>query len=153
MSAQRDREIGPIGTVTRVVGGVLAIALPIALSGFSWWDAAGALIALPLVATVVAGVASTGPDERASRFFSRGHVISYLAIAAVIGIGIALTFVTPVDGGAVWGFLGVSVLVAAYRGCAGCEVLAIPNAITGRCQYVGCVIYTPIDVAEARWRG
>jgi hypothetical protein len=45
-------------------------------------------------------------------------------------------------------------LVAALRGYAGCEVLAIPNTITGECprnDRIGCIIYTPIDVAEARY--
>jgi hypothetical protein len=29
-------------------------------------------------------------------------------------------------------------------------VLAIPNAITGRRDRIGCILYTPIDAAEAR---
>lgn len=33
------REIGPIGTAARVVGGLIAIGLAIALGGFGWWDA------------------------------------------------------------------------------------------------------------------
>jgi hypothetical protein len=40
------REIGPIGTAARVVGGLIAISLPIALGGFGWRDAAAALVAL-----------------------------------------------------------------------------------------------------------
>ncbi len=48
----RDRRaIGPIGTISRIAGGLIAIALPIAIGGFAWWDAAAALVALPLVAT------------------------------------------------------------------------------------------------------
>ena len=70
--------------------------------------------------------------------------------AAVIGVGIAISFVTPVDGGvAIWVFLGVSMLVAAARGYAGCEVLAIPNAVSGRDDQIGCILYSPIDAAEA----
>jgi hypothetical protein len=29
-------------------------------------------------------------------------------------------------------------------------VLAFPNAITGRRDRIGCILYTPIDAAEAR---
>jgi hypothetical protein len=51
-----------------------------------------------------------------------------------------------------WSFLGASMLFAALRGYGSCEVLAFPNALTGRGDRVGCVIYTPIDAAEARHR-
>lgn len=71
-------------------------------------------------------------------------------VATVLGAGIALAVATPVSEVAIWSFFGVSMLVAAWRGYAGCEVLAIPNAITGRSDRIGCVLYTPIDVAEAR---
>jgi hypothetical protein len=33
---RRARQIGPIGTVSRAVGGRIAIAVPIALSGIAW---------------------------------------------------------------------------------------------------------------------
>lgn len=49
-----------------------------------------------------------------------------------------------------WVFLGASMLVGAARGYGGCEVLVFPNALTGRQDQVGCVLYTPIDRAEAR---
>jgi phosphate/sulfate permease len=57
------REIGPIGTATRILGGVIAIALPVALDGIGWWDIGVALIALPLVA-LAAGDAVTWVYER-----------------------------------------------------------------------------------------
>lgn len=71
-------------------------------------------------------------------------------LAGVVGVAIALSVGTPASGVAIWSFLGVSMLVAALRGYAGCEVLAIPNAITGSRDRIGCVLYTPIDAAEAR---
>jgi hypothetical protein len=43
-------------------------------------------------------------------------------------------------------------LLAAVRGYGGCEVLAFPAAITGRRDRIGCILYTPIDAAEARHR-
>jgi hypothetical protein len=39
---------------------------------------------------------------------------------------------------------------AAVRGEAGCEMLAFPNAITRRKDRIGCILFTPIDAAEAR---
>ncbi len=47
-------------------------------------------------------------------------------------------------------FYGLSLLLAAARGYAGCEVLAISNWLLRRDDQVGCVVFSPIDAAEAR---
>jgi hypothetical protein len=155
-NGRRARQIGPIGTVSRAVGGLIATAVPIALSGIAWWDLVAALVALPLV-TLAASALVTGAYERyAPESLARRHSIcsgpGCVLVATVLGAGIALAVATPVSEVAIWSFFGVSMLVAAVRGYAGCEVLAIPNAITGRRDRIGCVLYTPIDVAEARRR-
>ena len=147
----RRRDIGRIGTLARVVGGAILIAVPIAGHGISWWDAAGAMIALPVIAfTVVAALRMRQPRGAAGASL-RGQ--GMVAIALVIAIATALTFITPVDQGAIWTFLGVSMLLAALRGYAGCELLAIPNALIGRRDRLDCFIYTPIDTADATRAG
>jgi len=151
----RGRAIGPIGTISRVIGGVIFIAVPIAISGIDWWDVAAALVALPLAAGVLSPLIAAAYRRFAPESPVRGDGIfsgpGCVLIAAVIGVGIGITFVTPVDGGvAIWIFLGGSMLVAAIRGYAGCEVLAIPNLMRGRDDQVGCILYTPIDAAEAK---
>jgi hypothetical protein len=139
------RDIGPLGTLVRVIAGTTFVAVPIAEHGISWWDAGGALIILPSIALGVAGLLRA--HQAAGAAVTRGQAI--VAIALVIGAGTALTFITPIDGLAVWAFFGVSMLLTALRGYAGCELLAIPNALTGRRDQIGCFIYTPIDAAEA----
>jgi hypothetical protein len=49
------------------------------------------------------------------------------------------------DGTSLWIFFGVSMLVAAAKGYAGCEVLAIPNLVLRRRDSVYCPVLTPID--------
>jgi hypothetical protein len=147
------RAIGPIGTISRVIGGVIFVAVPVALGGIDWWDVAVALVALPLATAALAPIVTAAYRRFAPESLGRSHAIcsgpSCALNAAVIGVGIALTFVTPVDGGvAILSFLGVSMLVAAIRGYAGCEILAIPNVLSGRDDQVGCVLYTPIDAME-----
>jgi hypothetical protein len=148
------REIGPIGAASRAVGGLIAITVPIALSGIGWWDVAAALIGLPLVTLAVSALVTAGYERYAPESLARRHSIcsgpACVLVGAVVGAAIALTIATPVNGVAIWSFFGVSMLVAAVRGYAGCEVLAIPNAITGRRDRIGCILYTPIDAAEAR---
>jgi hypothetical protein len=151
---RRARQIGPIGTASRAVGGLIAIAVPIALSGIVWWDLVAALVALPLVTLAVSALVTAACERYAPESLARRHSIcsgpGCVLVAAVLGVAVALAAATPVSGVAIWSFFGVSMLVAAVRGYAGCEVLAIPNAITGRRDRIGCVLYTPIDVAEAR---
>ena len=149
------REIGPIGTAARVVGGLTAVALPIGLGGFGWWDAAAVLVALPLVATgaavlIIAGYRRLAPDALVRHQAICSGPACWL-IATVIGATVAIDVLTPASGEvALWVWLGGSMLVAAARGYGGCEVLAIPNLITGRRDQIGCILYTPIDRAEAR---
>jgi hypothetical protein len=150
----RGRDIGPIGTVSRAVGGLIAIAVPIAISGIGWWDVGAALIALPLITMALSALVTAGYERYAPESLARRHSIcsgpACVLVAGLVGVAIALSIVTPVSAVAIWSFFGVSMLVAAVRGYAGCEVLAIPNAITGRRDHIGCVLYTPIDIAEAR---
>jgi hypothetical protein len=41
-------------------------------------------------------------------------------------------------------------VLAAARGYAGCEVLAVPNWPLRRDDQVGCVLFTPVDALERR---
>jgi hypothetical protein len=152
------REIGPIGTAARVVGGLIAIGLPIILGGFGWWDAAAALVALPLVATGAAAVVTSAYRRLAPEALARRDAIcsgpACSLIAIVIGAAVGVDILTPASGEvALWVWLGGSMLAAAARGLGGCEVLAIPNLMTGRRDQIGCILYTPIDRAEARRAG
>ena len=149
------REIGPIGTAARVLGGLIAIALPIALDGFGWWDAAVALVALPLVATGASALITSAYQRLAPDALGRRDAIcsgpACWLIASVVGAAVGVDALTPASGEvALWVWLGGSMLVAAARGYGGCEVLAIPNLLTGRRDRIGCILYTPIDRAEAR---
>jgi len=151
------REIGPIGTASRLAGGLIAVALPIALDGFGWWDAAAALVALPLVATAGGALITAAYRRLAPEALARRHAIcsgpACWLIAIMIGTAAGIDVLTPASGEvALWVWLGASMLVAAARGYGGCEVLAIPNLLTGRRDQIGCILYTPIDRAEARRR-
>ena len=47
-------------------------------------------------------------------------------------------------------FYGVAMLIAAIRGYAGCESLAISNWLLKRDDQLGCLLFTPIDFVERR---
>jgi hypothetical protein len=132
---------------------LIATAVPIALSGMGWWDVAAALVALPLITLAGSALVTAAYERHAPESLARRHSIcsgpGCLLVATVVAVAIALAVATPVSEVAIWSFFGVSMLVAALRGYAGCEVLAIPNALTGRTDRIGCILYTPIDRAEA----
>lgn len=150
------REIGPIGTVSRVVAGLVAIGLPIALSGIGWWDVGAALVVFPAMATVLAALVTGGYERFSPQSLLRPRAIcsgpGCVLTITIVAIAFTVSALTPVSDAAFWVWIGASMLLAAARGYGGCEVLAFPNAITGRRDRIGCILYTPIDAAEARHR-
>ena len=154
--ANHERDIGPIGTSSRIVAGAAALAVPIALEGAGWWDLATALIAFPLLSTAVAWLMTPADpgaagDDRVACREGLCSVRGCALFAVMIGVTVLLGVLTRVEGDvALWGWLGASMLLAAARGYGGCEALAFYNLLTGRRDQIGCLLFTPIDAAEAR---
>jgi hypothetical protein len=151
------RDIGPIGTLARVLGGILVLAIPIALDGLGWWDLAVGLIGLPSVAGVAflivrAGYERWAPGGLAAAQSGTCWGAACWLLAMVLAAFIPVAALTPVSGTAFWLWIGASLLLGAARGYGGCEILAFPNILTHRRDQVGCLLYTPIDRAEARRR-
>ena len=80
-----------------------------------------------------------------------GHVLN-----AAVFLALYLTpFYAPplsVTSDAALLFYGASMLLAAARGYAGCEVLAFSNWVLRRNDQVGCLLFAPIDHAEQQGR-
>jgi Family of unknown function (DUF6410) len=146
------REIGPLGTGSRIVGGTAAIAIPIVLHGFNAWDALLAFVVLPAAAVVAAKAITMTLERIAPGMLAKQHLIcsapGCLLITSMIGVTGVGTAMTSASGTvSLWVWLGSSMLLSAARGYAGCEVLALPSLLLGRRDRVGCLVYTPID----RW--
>lgn len=88
----------------------------------------------------------------AARFQATGP--GGFALNAVIFLALYLTpFYAPAlafTSDAALIFYGSSMLLAAVRGYAGCEVLTISNWLLHRDDQVGCVVFAPIDHLEHR---
>ncbi len=71
-----------------------------------------------------------------------------LALAPLIAV-----FVTAGAPGQVGAqtFLGLSLLLAAWRADAGCEVMSLPGLLTGQRTHLMCLLFSPIDRLEARF--
>ncbi|MGH3452596.1 MAG: hypothetical protein ACRDQW_18220 [Haloechinothrix sp.] len=147
-----NRQIGPLGTSARAAVGLAAIAVAITL-GVGAWDVAAGLVGLPLLAgglyAVTAAAYGRGRAGHPLSTPAGTWAISVVVLVSVISVATAITYVTPVDAGAIWLFFGASLLLVAARGDAGCEVLAVVNAFAGRRGSTGCIALAPVDSIEA----
>jgi len=143
------RQIGPVGTVARVLSGLGLLYVAGGASIVSWaiepHEAVIGLIALPalmiglgLIVRRYAGgpIHFTGP---------LGVAVNLAVIVALVGND----FTGP-EGATI--FYGATLLIAAWLGRAGCEATVISNLALGRDDQIGCPTLTPIDAAEAYLR-
>lgn len=150
--AGRTRVIGAAGTAARVLIGLVLLASVLSGEVSRGWHPAAwvlALLVFPLAALAAAwlrarrhpaGLRATGPA---------GHAVNAAVFAALY----ATPWYAPPLGftsDAALIFYGASMLLAAARGYAGCEVLAVPNWLLHRDDQVGCVVFAPVDAVERR---
>jgi hypothetical protein len=147
--AKATRDIGPVGTAARVVIGIgllyIAGGASLLSWGIEWQDATIGLVALPALMVALGVVA---------RRFARGpiHFTGPLGIALNCAVVVALIANDYTGGGAMI-FYGATLLIAAWRGQAGCEGTVVSNWVLGRDDQIGCPTFTPIDELEAHLRG
>lgn len=134
-----------MGTVGRLCLAILLLYLAFIVYGVDATDLALGLVVFPGVLVVLqrarltrttGAMDATGPAE----------YIANLVLALLLHLYPPTTVATLL-------FYGVSLLVAALRGYAGCEVLAIGNWLLKRDDQVGCVVLSPVDAWEARAGG
>lgn len=152
--ARRSRAIGPAGTAARIllggymVGSVIEVEIRDGFTPMLW---ALGVIAFP-------GILLAAQWVWARRGGRQLHATGPIAHLITLGAFMALTLIPEynrtidVTGDAAVIFLGTSMLLAAARGYAGCEVLAISNWLLRRDDQVGCIVFAPVDLAESRRR-
>jgi hypothetical protein len=147
---RRHRSIGPAGTVARVIVGmwlVASVAQGHLSAGFRPWPWVLGLVGFPLVVLVWQRWRA---HRNPSRLDATGPV-AHAVNVAVFGALYLTTYYAPalsVTSDAALLFYGSSMLLAAARGYAGCEVLAVSNWVLGRDDQIGCAVFWPVDTAE-----
>jgi hypothetical protein len=145
----KTRGIGPVGTAVRVAGGLGLLYLAVGAGGPSawgveWYDPVIGFVALPAI-TVLLGLAA--------RRFAGQPVRLDGALGTALNVVVIVALVAnPYTGGGAILFYGATLLVAAWRGQAGCEATVLPNLILGRDDQIGCPTLSPIDAVEAQLR-
>ncbi len=151
-SLSQQRAIGPIGTIGRVAlgGGMLYLAVTNLGQpgwGLEWYEAVLGLVGFPAASVLLVRVwrGMLQAEAPLNATGSAGFCVNF-------AIGFAL-FSVPFTRDATLLFYGASLLLAALRGYAGCEVLAVSNWLLRRDDQVGCVVFSPIDAAEKALTG
>ena len=151
LTTRRGRAIGVVGTLARlVVGGWLLVDVAAAFQWDEWYEPVLGLLVFPAILMLgqwlrlrytSAPLRVTGPI---------GHLVNaaiFLALYLTPWYFPPLTFTSD----AALYFYGAAMLLAAVRGYAGCEVLAVSNWLLRRDDQVGCVLFGPVDTLEARY--
>ncbi len=151
------RDIGPIGTTARMVlgfwlaGSVVRAQLATRFAPATHAPATWALGLIGFPALVL-----VWHWWRIRRHPARFQGTSPLSFALSVALPLALYFTWwyapafSVTSDAVLLFVGGSMVLAALRGYAGCELLALSNWLLRRCDQIACAVFTPIDSLEQR---
>jgi hypothetical protein len=142
------RRIGPMGTAVRVVGGLGLLYLAGGAGGLSWnvqWYEP--VIGLAVLPAIMLAVGLLARHRRTGPLRLMGPMWSCLNCAVIVAL-----VANPYTSGGALLFYGATMLIAAWRGQAGCEITVIPNVLLQRDDQIGCPTLSPIDEAEARLR-
>lgn len=140
------RAIGIAGTVARVVVGLVLIGMVVVghFQPIAW------VLGLVVFPALLLAWQWWRSRLDPTRFEATGPV----GFAVNIAVFLAL-FLTPwyapafaVTNNAAMLFYGASMLIAAARGYAGCEVLALSNWLLRRDDQIGCMVFGPVDHFE-----
>ena len=142
------RAIGPLGTTARILLGGYMVGSVIE-AGFDPLEWVLGLLAFPAVLLAWQWLRARRTPRRLVAIGPVGHV---LAIAAFLALWLTPDYASglSVTSDAALIFFGLSMLLAAVRGYAGCEVLAVSNWLLGRDDQMGCMVFAPLDHVERR---
>src|SRR5207249_4275930 len=154
-SSQLSRRAPPVGLALRILLGLVLLiqVAPVYSHVGARFSVVAVLLMLGLL--VVYSLLEVG--------LSRGLVTLGPGLGAVIGLAILVALYVvgsshaPLVGRgegqlAAGTFLAVSLVVAGLRGDAGCEVMAIPGALFRRHTELTCLVFSPLDWLERKWR-
>jgi hypothetical protein len=147
------RAIGRCGTTARLlVGGFMMGSVGIgSFTGNGEFEPAAWLLGLVGFPVAVLGWQAWRTHRTSERIMALtgplGHLVTLVAFLVLYG---TTWYAPPTDfvSDAALLFFGSSMLLAAVRGYAGCEVLSISNWLLGRDDQVGCAVFDPIDSLE-----
>ena len=130
-----------------LVGAKVIVSLGQVQTGFSVLSVALGLVVLP---AALLGWQWLRGRRRTTRFQATGPFATALNMLILFALLLTPWYAPQLSftSGAAFLFYGASLLLAAVRGYAGCEVLAVSNLLLRRDDQVGCLVLSPIDHLE-----
>lgn len=149
------RAIGGWGTAARLLVGGFMVGSVVygSLTGDGTLQPESWLLGLVGFPAAVLGWQRWRTQSNPDRLVAVTGPVGHLLTAVVFLVLYTTTWYAPPIGfvsDATLLFFGCSMLVAAYRGYAGCEVLSITNWLLRRDDQIGCILFDPVDRLEHR---
>ena len=153
MTATKRRAIGLWGTVARVALGVILVGSVLYGHAARGWHPTAWLLGWLVFPAVVLAAQWWWARRNPAPLRAVGPVGHVVNLAVFLALYLTTWYAPGVDvlSDAALLFYGASMLVAAARGYAGCEVLAVSNWLLNRDDQIGCAPFWPIDALEARY--
>jgi hypothetical protein len=144
--------IGVWGTAARVTAGLGLVGSVLYGHAARGWHPTAWSLGLLVLPAVVVGVQWWRARWRPAPLRAVGPVGHVVNLVVFLALYLTWWYAPAVDvlSDAALLFYGASMLVAAVRGYAGCEVLAVSNWVLGRDDQIGCAPFWPVDTLEAR---
>ncbi len=143
---QKNREIGTIGTISRLLIAPFFIYWgfdsPMATWYFYWYQIPLGLIGIPILVAIFQKIRSLFNEQPLQATGFGGTVLNLLFLAVLFNFEFFHN--------ATFFYLGFSMLLAAVIGYAGCETMAVSNLILNRKDEVGCVLFSAFDFIEGK---
>lgn len=148
------RPIGMLGTVARATVGALLLGDVILGHLRGDFDPVPFFVGLIVFPAVLVGWHSWRARRNPARLVATGPAGHAMTVVVFLALYLTWWYAPAVSAlsDAALLFYGTSMLVAAARGYAGCEVLAVSNWVLKRDDQVGCLLFEPVDRGQRRWR-
>jgi hypothetical protein len=143
LPATRQRKIGLFGTTARIIVGAVLLGSVVQghlARGFHLSAWVLGLVGFPALLVGLQWLRARRTPTRLQATGPVGHALN-------LAVFLALYLAEPTSD-ATLTFYGASMWLAALRGYAGCEVLAMSNWLLGRDDQVGCALFWPVDQLE-----
>ena len=153
-SRARARRIGVSGTLARALVGTVMVGSVILGHMTGNFDPAPFVLGLVVFPAMALGWQWCRARRNPGRVVAIGPLWHALTVVVFLALYLTTWYAPAVSAlsDAALLFYGASMLAAAARGYAGCEVLAISNWVLHRDDQVGCLFFEPVDLAERRGR-
>lgn len=155
MTRRGGRAIGTWGAAARVAVGAAMLGSVLYGHAARGWHPMAWLLGLVVFPGLVVAAAWWRARHQPAPLRAVGPLGHAANAAVFLALYLTWWYAPPVDvlSDAALLFYGVSMLVAAARGYAGCEILAVSNWLLRRDDQIGCAPFGPIDAWETRHTG